>query len=159
MSIVNEPYHRLMSDPTHALAAELSDLVFRTASRLRQGFNTIAAELGLPPAQAIALVNLRGPAPMRDLADLLSCDASNVTGIVDGLERRGLVTRRPDPSDRRVKHLVLTEEGIRRRDLLTAEANTRAAELFADLPPEVRTHLRDLLASIAGPAPHRAGAS
>ncbi|GAA1582218.1 MarR family winged helix-turn-helix transcriptional regulator [Actinoplanes couchii] len=130
------------------LVVELTDLVFLAAGRLRQGFNAIAAELGLTPAQALALVNLRGPAPMRDLADILSCDASNVTGIVDGLEKRGLVTRRPDPADRRVKHLVLTTEGSRRRDQLTTEANARAEALFAALGPD-RTHLRDLLAVVA----------
>ncbi|GLY06526.1 MULTISPECIES: MarR family transcriptional regulator [Actinoplanes] len=133
------------------LVAELSDLVFQAAGRLRTGFNAIATELGLTPAQALALVNLRGPAPMRDLADVLGCDASNVTGIVDGLERRGLVTRRPGPSDRRVKHLVLTEEGTRRRDQLTAEADARAAGLFGVLGAD-QAHLRDLLAAIIGPA-------
>jgi DNA-binding MarR family transcriptional regulator len=131
------------------VVTELADLVFQVAGRLRHGFNAIAAELDLPPAQALALVNLRDPAPMRDLADVLGCDASNVTGIVDGLERRGLVTRRPDPADRRVKHLVLTEEGRRRRDLLGTKAHGRAAALF-DVPDADRRHLRDLLAAVAG---------
>jgi DNA-binding MarR family transcriptional regulator len=130
------------------LITELADLVFQVAGRLRQGFNAIAADLDLPPAQALALVNLRGPAPMRDLADLLACDASNVTGIVDGLERRGLVTRRTDPADRRVKHLVLTEEGQRRRDLLGTAAHVRAAALF-NVPQTDRRHLRDLLTAVA----------
>ncbi|SDS77363.1 MarR family winged helix-turn-helix transcriptional regulator [Actinoplanes derwentensis] len=137
------------------LITELTDLVFQAAGRLRQGFNTIAAELGLTPAQALALVNLRGPAPMRDLADVLSCDASNVTGIVDALEKRGLVTRRPDPSDRRVKHVVLTDEGTRRRDQLTTEANTRSADLFQVLATD-RTRLRDLLAAVVHQEPVRA---
>jgi DNA-binding MarR family transcriptional regulator len=129
------------------LTTELADLVFQVAGRLRQGFNAIAADLDLPPAQALALVNLRGPAPMRDLAEVLSCDASNVTGIVDGLERRGLVTRQADPADRRVKHLVLTQEGQRRRDLLGAKAHTSAAALFDVLDTD-RGLLRDLLATV-----------
>ncbi|MEU4424453.1 MarR family transcriptional regulator [Actinoplanes sp. NPDC024001] len=133
------------------VVTELADLVFQVAGRLRQGFNAIAAELDLPPAQALALVNLRGPAPMRDLADVLACDASNVTGIVDGLERRGLVTRRTDPADRRVKHLVLTEEGQRRRDLLGSAAHLRAAALF-NVPEADRRQLRDLLAAVADPS-------
>jgi DNA-binding MarR family transcriptional regulator len=139
--------------PTDAdqLITELADLVFEAAGRLRHGFNATAAELDLPPAQALALVNLRGPVPMRDLADLLSCDASNVTGIVDGLERRGLVTRCTDPADRRVKRLVLTEEGQRRRDLLGAKAHARAAALF-DVPDGDRRQLRDLLAAVVDTA-------
>ncbi|MEU4620204.1 MarR family transcriptional regulator [Actinoplanes sp. NPDC023801] len=131
------------------LITELADLVFATAGRLRHGFNSAAAELDLPPAQALALVNLRGSVPMRDLADQLSCDASNVTGIVDGLERRGLVTRCTDPADRRVKRLVLTDEGQRRRDVLAARSHDRATELF-DLPDGDRQRLRDLLATVAG---------
>jgi DNA-binding MarR family transcriptional regulator len=40
---------------------------------------------------------------MRQLADWLSCEPSNVTGIVDGLERRGMVTRRPAPGEPRAR--------------------------------------------------------
>ncbi|UWZ59663.1 MarR family transcriptional regulator [Dactylosporangium aurantiacum] len=97
--------------------------------------------------QAMALANLRSPAPMRDLAEWLHCDASNVTGIVDGLERRGLVTRQSSPSDRRVKHLVLTEEGERRRDLLHARSAQNARAVFG-LPDADREQLRDLLARL-----------
>ena len=93
------------------------------------------------------LANLRSPAPMRELAAWLACDASNVTGIVDGLERRGLVTRRPDPADRRVKHLVLTPEGERRRQLLRTHNHERASALFA-LPVDDLQRLRDLLARL-----------
>jgi len=55
------------------------------------------------------------PLPMSRLADTLSCDASNVTGLVDRLESRGLVRRRPSPQDRRVKVLQLTPTGSRLR--------------------------------------------
>jgi DNA-binding MarR family transcriptional regulator len=126
---------------------ELSDLAFQIVGQLRAEFNAAAAALDLPPAQAMALANLRSPAPMRELAAWLACDASNVTGIVDGLERRGLVTRRPDPADRRVKHLVLTPEGERRRQLLRTHNHERASALFA-LPIEDLHRLRDLLARL-----------
>ncbi len=59
----------------------------------------------------MALRRLGDPAPMRDLAATLGCDASYVTGLADGLERLGLVARVVDPADRRVKQLVLTEPG------------------------------------------------
>jgi DNA-binding MarR family transcriptional regulator len=52
---------------------------------------------------------------MSRLADTLSCDASNVTGLVDRLESRGLVRRQPWPRDRRVKVLQLTPTGARLR--------------------------------------------
>jgi DNA-binding MarR family transcriptional regulator len=132
---------------------DLTDLAFRVVGQLRAEFNAAAAALDLPPAQAMALANLRSPAPMRELAAWLGCDASNVTGIVDGLERRGLVTRQPDPADRRVRHLVLTAEGERRRELLRAGSHERASALFA-LPLDDLLRLRGLLARLLpdGPA-------
>ncbi|MFB4315737.1 MarR family winged helix-turn-helix transcriptional regulator [Actinomadura sp. 21ATH] len=125
------------------LADELMELAFRLAGRIRTGIDRTATGLDLPPAQAQALMHLRSPAPMRELADIMACDASNVTGIVDGLERRGLVQRRPDPRDRRVKNLVLTEEGEAKRDALRAGISEVAAEVF-HLPAADRRALRDL---------------
>ena len=52
---------------------------------------------------------------MGRLAETLSCDASNVTGLVDRLESRGLVRRAPSAEDRRVKVLQLTPTGARLR--------------------------------------------
>ena len=49
--------------------------------------------------------------PMGELASALSCDASNVTGLVDRLESRGLLQRSPSAEDRRVKVLSLTPLG------------------------------------------------
>ncbi|HWS37948.1 MAG TPA: MarR family transcriptional regulator [Actinoplanes sp.] len=133
-----------MSDP---LVPELTDLVFQAAGLLRNGFNEIAADLGLTAAQGLALVHLRGRAPMRELAEIMSCDASNITGIVDGLERRGLVTRQTAPTDRRIKHVVLTDEGLYCQNRLTTEANNRAAALFAVLGAD-RRRLNDLLTAV-----------
>jgi DNA-binding MarR family transcriptional regulator len=81
---------------------------------------------------------------MRDLADRLCCDASNVTGIVDRLEERGLVERRPATDDRRVKHLVLTEAG----DDVRQEHRGKLVDdlpLLVDLTPEERRQLAGLL--------------
>src|SRR5918911_4142364 len=80
-------------------------------------------ELGLTPPQAFALRRLdpERPVPMSDLAAWLACDASNVTGLVDRLEARGLVERRSVEGDRRVKALAVTPEGVEmRRRLLAA---------------------------------------
>jgi DNA-binding MarR family transcriptional regulator len=95
-----------------------ADLALLTlADRLRQTWSAHAAAAGLSPAQVTALLTLRpGEAvPMRRLAAALDCDASNLSSLVDRLERRGAVERRPDPDDRRIKALVLTQEGERLR--------------------------------------------
>ena len=58
------------------------------------------------------------PVSMGQLAEMLACDASNVTGLVDRLESRGLLRRCPSTADRRVKVLELTPPGSRLRGLL-----------------------------------------
>lgn len=82
-------------------------------------FLGIARELGLRPASFGALRMLDRPRTMSEIATVLHCDNSNVTGIVDGLEEKGLATRRPSAADRRVKLIELTAEGRKVRARLT----------------------------------------
>jgi DNA-binding MarR family transcriptional regulator len=150
-----------MSAQADPILEELIGLVFGAAGHLSADFNAAGAEHGLPHAQALLLVNLVEPMPMRAIADSLSCEPSNVTGIVDGLERRGLVVRQADPADRRVKQVVLTADGKRTRDQLRARGHAHA-EKFFDVPGEVRVQLRDILAGLLagagdGGADHHCG--
>ena len=103
-------------------------------------------ELGLSPVQAQALRLLAPGAavPMRDLATALACDASNVTGIVDRLESRGIVERRSAPHDRRVKVLVLTPAGSDLRRRVLARLYDAPPAIRA-LPVEEQQLLRDVL--------------
>ena len=81
---------------------------------------------------------------MGELARYLMCDSSNVTGITDRLEERGLVRREPGEKDRRVKMLVLTEEG----EKIRAEVTKRLAEpppWLADLPEADQRKLKAIL--------------
>jgi DNA-binding MarR family transcriptional regulator len=75
-------------------------------------------ELSAVQCHVLHMIEPDQPLPMRRLAETLSCDASNVTGLVDRLESRGLVRRRPAPDDRRVKVLQLTPAGLRLRSQL-----------------------------------------
>jgi MarR family transcriptional regulator, organic hydroperoxide resistance regulator len=88
----------------------------------RRRFSAAAATFDLHPAQAGALMQLdeREGMPMHEIATRLACDSSNVTGIVDRLEVRGLVTRRTCERDRRVKQIVPTPLGVEVRDALRA---------------------------------------
>jgi DNA-binding MarR family transcriptional regulator len=111
----------------------------------------IASEFDLTPGQLMALRSLdpEHPVPMRELASKLSCDNSNVTGIVDRLEARGLVERRPDPDDRRVKMLVVTPEGadVRRR---VRERMEQPPEALQALTAAEQRTLRDLMRKALG---------
>ncbi len=81
---------------------------------------------------------------MHELARSLACDNSNVTGLVDRLEARGLVARKPSADDRRVKHVVLTPAGERLRDRLLAHVGSVRGGLSALSASEQR-QLHDLL--------------
>jgi DNA-binding MarR family transcriptional regulator len=108
-------------------------------------FLAINQEFDLAPQQAIALRILGGgPRPMGELAKFLACDSSNVTGITDRLEERGLVQRTSAEGDRRVKLLVLTDEGERVRRRLT-ELLAEPPAWIAALSDQDRRQLRDIL--------------
>src|SRR6185503_1127891 len=86
----------------------------------RAGLPTVASEFELSPAQChvLHLIEPDRPIPMGRLAEALACDASNVTGLVDRLESRGLVRRQSSEEDRRIKVLQLTPTGIRLRSIV-----------------------------------------
>jgi DNA-binding MarR family transcriptional regulator len=88
---------------------------------------------------------------MSELALALRCDNSNVTGIVDRLEDRGLVERRPGEHDRRVKMLMITERGAQVRAGLAARLD-EPPEALANLSPEDQRALRDIMRRALGRA-------
>lgn len=92
-------------------------LLVRLFFAQRSNLPPLAAKLQLSPAQCHVLHMMEPdrPLPMGQLAETLACHASNVTGLVDRLESRGLLARRPSPGDRRVKVLVLTPHGVQLR--------------------------------------------
>jgi DNA-binding MarR family transcriptional regulator len=112
----------------------------------RHRFLAVAAELDLHPAQAGALTQMEPdtPVPMNELATLLHCDNSNVTGIIDRLEARGLVERRPYQQDRRVKHIALTPLGVEQRARVRAHM-AEAPAAFERLGTADQRVLRDIL--------------
>lgn len=131
---------------------ETIDLVFELVHHLGTNMGAVSTEHGLTPVQTRALMNLREPAPMRELAAALSCDKSNVTGIVDGLEERGLVTRQTSPTDRRIKQLVFTVAGRKLRDALRLRLYEEAPAI-SNLTPREEAELRRLLRRALRAAP------
>jgi DNA-binding MarR family transcriptional regulator len=111
-----------------------------------------AAEHDLTPLQAKALLAAEEPVPMRRIAQHLHAEPSNVTAIIDRLEGRGLVERRPAPDDRRVKLVAATEAGLR----VAADLRTRmpfATRPLHALDERQRETLRDLLHLMADSEP------
>lgn len=122
---------------------QLAALVEELSRRVLAFYESEAQRLDLTLPQAMLLHGLDRPTPMREVADRRHCDASNLTGIVDRLEARGLVVRRTPAADRRVKELVLTEEGRRIHEHLTGLAANLPG--FSALDPGERADLERLL--------------
>ena len=107
----------------------------------REHLPPLGAELDLSPAQChvLHLIEPDRPLPMGRLAETLSCDASNVTGLVDRLEVRGLVQRRPSDGDRRVKVIQLTATGSRLRERLLRRMTSGSCALSRLSPDQQRS--------------------
>ena len=133
-------------------AVEAWALLWRLMQANKPRFMALAQELGLAPMQlhALRLIEPDVEVPMSSLAGKLFCDASNVTGIVDRLEARGLIERRPAEHDRRVKLLVLTAAGDRVRKIAERQMTEPPPEIAA-LPLEHKRALRDALRAALAP--------
>jgi DNA-binding MarR family transcriptional regulator len=107
-----------------AMAAVVDRLLW-LGGRLQALAAEVAASHGLTGQQAVLIRALDQPKPMRAVAAHLRCDPSNVTGLIDRIERRGLVERATDPADRRIRLLALTAGGRKVRDGLLAELVTQ----------------------------------
>src|SRR6478752_1282746 len=109
----------------------------------------LCSEFDLTPAQghALRVLDPDRPVAMSTLAETLWCDASNVTGIVDKLESRGLIARQNADHDRRVKQLAVTDRGRGIRDKLVAAVMTPPPAIAA-LPADVRARLTALLRTL-----------
>ncbi|WP_328538932.1 MarR family winged helix-turn-helix transcriptional regulator [Streptomyces sp. NBC_00344] len=139
-----------MATRTDPLTSEVVELIGDVVARYYEEYDEAAAGHSLTGAQARVLGLLSIEAmPMRRIAGKLKCEPSNVTGIVDRLEARGLVERRPDPSDRRIKLAAATDLGTETAEQLRASLNF-AREPLGELSAEERTVLRDLLRRMLG---------
>src|SRR5262245_157010 len=121
-------------------------LLVRLFFTQRANLPSLAAELQLSPAQChvLHLIEPDRPLPMGQLAETLACHASNITGLVDRLESRGLVARRPSSEDRRIRVLVLTPTGVQLRAALVERMMSPPAALDRLSSQEQRALVRIL---------------
>ncbi len=86
----------------------------------------------------------------RELSEFLQLDPSQIVSLVDFLEKRGLVTREPDPRDRRANVVVATEEGRKTVQQARAAVHVSEDHWFSILPPEDAQRLSSILRTLAG---------
>ena len=109
---------------------ELWELLIEFSLTQRVWWTEVCDGLGLTTTQGLALrlLDPQMPKAMNALTDNMFCDASNVTGVVDKLEGRGLIERRAAENGRRVKILAVTEKGRALREKLSAALRALVAE-------------------------------
>jgi DNA-binding MarR family transcriptional regulator len=121
-----------------------------TRAHLRTAQDVVSGLPGGPRGyQVLAGLGEGPPRTQLTLARTLGVDRTVMTYLLDELEGAGLVERRPDPADRRARHVLLTEAG--RARLCDLERRLRDAEdhLLAPLEPAERDVLRTLLQRLA----------
>ena len=116
------------------LQDQLSLLIIRSSMKGKYAIMQIAEDHGLTmmPALVLCLLEPNQSVPMKALATFMTCDPSNVTGIVEQLVGEGLVVRRESEMDRRVKTITLTKKGLELRDkFLEITTSTRLPNIDA----------------------------
>jgi DNA-binding MarR family transcriptional regulator len=141
------------SDDKEALAARAWTRLFDFFISTRYHRDLTLERFGLTPNDSKALHTLDASEgkPMGALAEVWGTDASNVTWVVDRLERLGMAERRTIASDRRVKLVVLTSRGVRTRDEILRAFHQPPPALLALDRQELRT-LAEILGKLAPPA-------
>lgn len=103
----------LNEDVPEPSLGEVFDLLDQTAKNLKRIQRQTFSEAGLTPPQ-YAVMNMlweQDERPFKEFAEALVCTRATITGIIDTLERKQLVARKPNPEDRRSLLAALTEEG------------------------------------------------
>lgn len=125
----------------------MSEAFWAVARRLRETSQEALAPWDIAPSQFRALRVLKRHGVMRlsELADHLRIAARSATEVIDALEARDLVGRRPDPADRRATLVEVTEHGISVLDAVSAARGTEAERVFGRLSPADRADLTRIL--------------
>lgn len=125
------------------------------ARLLRTIFDRRVKTLGITRPQWLAIVRLkrRPGASQSELADMMEIEKAPAGKIVDRLEERGWVQRRPDPVDRRINRIFLTELGERVHAVIWPIAQSTVSDALVDLTENDIAHLTQLLSRVK----HRLG--
>jgi len=152
-----------MAESTTAAEQQVLPLIERLARLARRAADArFSAGSGyLRPRHVIALrlLHERGPMPQHGLGEALCLDPSNVVGLLNELEDRGLITRRRDPADRR-RHIVeLSADGAAELAATDVELGLVEDDLLKALSPQERAALHALLARAVGTGSPACGAA
>ena len=147
---------RRAETPAGGVTRELPQVFFRLLMSHRAWIKSGAVSFGLSAFQAMTLIFMdpARPQQMSEVAATIGCGPSNLTGIIDKLEARGFVKRRPGQGDRRVRQVSLTRAGQAFRNRLLARIREPAPWMRALSDADQRTLTEIFTKALAsGPAP------
>jgi MarR family transcriptional regulator, organic hydroperoxide resistance regulator len=127
---------------------EVADCFFELMAKIISAAEQLAQQISVPMPFIKALHSLDGPCAMKELGKRMHCDPSFVTLVADMLEKRGLARREPHPADRRVKNLVLTDDGVALKHTIESEITERMP--WSRLDSEERSQLLALIRKMLG---------
>jgi DNA-binding MarR family transcriptional regulator len=143
-----------------------------TSAQLMEQFRAIAhathnrtnalmstAGLSLARFRVLSALQSAGRIRMNELSAALGVAPRTVTTIIDALEKDGMVTRLPDPADRRATLLDITQDGLDQLGRFRGMHDSAAAELFDVLTPAERRQLAGLLRRLKAAADADPGAT
>jgi len=143
-----------MSSINHGKAVEQSfELLIKCMLQSKHRLVELGSELNLTAMQAIILLLLDKPKPMHSFTKVFNCDASNITGLVDGLELKKLAARFPDEKDRRIKMIKLSSKGEKFRVTLLARLEKSQGSVLLKLNSKELSTLNSLLQKITTSTP------
>jgi DNA-binding MarR family transcriptional regulator len=130
----------------------LSEAFWGVARLLRNKARESLAPWDIAPSHGRALGTLMRHGAMRlsDLAEHLHIAPRSATEVVDALQDRGLVERRPDPADRRATLVALTAAGARVGTAIRASRSAEAERIFGALSTTDRADLTRILHKLRG---------
>lgn len=134
-----------------ALAKHTGFLISRLGLVAQKRFAELLEQLGLNPRMwgVLNVLDAEGPITQHALGKLVGIDPSSMVSTIDELEAKGLVERRPHPTDRRAHALYMTELGRKTLAQGRKQARTAQEELLAPLSAEEREQLHSMLLRLA----------
>jgi DNA-binding MarR family transcriptional regulator len=125
----------------------LSETFWGVSRQLRQLTRQALEPWEITPGQSRALTVLmrHGTMRLRELSEHLRIAPRSTTEVVDALQERGLVQRRPDPGDRRATLIALTDRGAAAGTAIQAAREVEAERFFGDLSDADRADLARIL--------------
>ena len=149
MSTINTS-NFLDTKPKASFSMALLELIVR----IKHHVLVCGNEYGLSTAQTLTLLHIgaSGPQPMSAISSHMGCDASNTTGIVDGLAKKKLIVRRESLTDRRVKVIELTPDGKQLRQTIIGTLENHYKKVILDrLSNEEQQQLITILDKLNAP--------